>query len=124
MALIKCGKCGKEISSNAEKCIHCGTAIDKTQKEIVCIDYETEMTIEKLNKIADISKSLCLIGGILLIVFAFIMLVSIEEINGSLISLFVFGVFSIVMAYVQPIFIKHKAMILKNLYEINKKDGV
>lgn len=29
MAIIKCPDCGKEISSNAEKCIHCGCPIVK-----------------------------------------------------------------------------------------------
>ena len=38
MALIKCSECGKEVSENAEKCIHCGNPIysSKSQEEIVC----------------------------------------------------------------------------------------
>ena len=29
MALIKCSKCGKEVSDKSQKCIHCGTKIKK-----------------------------------------------------------------------------------------------
>ena len=32
MALIKCPECGKEISSEADACIHCGFPIKKKQK--------------------------------------------------------------------------------------------
>ncbi len=32
MALIKCSECQKEVSSNAEKCPHCGNPINKVPK--------------------------------------------------------------------------------------------
>lgn len=34
MALIKCNNCGKDISSNAKKCVHCG-ATNRTQESII-----------------------------------------------------------------------------------------
>ena len=34
MALIKCKNCGKDISSNAEKCVHCG-ATNEMQESII-----------------------------------------------------------------------------------------
>ncbi len=34
MALIKCSECGKEISSNAESCPHCGNPIEAKEKTI------------------------------------------------------------------------------------------
>lgn len=38
MALIKCSECGKEVSENAEKCIHCGNPISNKQsnEEVIC----------------------------------------------------------------------------------------
>lgn len=36
MALIKCPKCGKEISDKAEKCPHCGEFLKINQKSIIC----------------------------------------------------------------------------------------
>lgn len=37
MALLKCKECGKEVSSNAEKCVHCGFKL-KEKKE--CSEVE------------------------------------------------------------------------------------
>lgn len=31
MALIKCPECGKEVSENAENCIHCGYPLSKPE---------------------------------------------------------------------------------------------
>lgn len=34
MALVKCPECGKEISDNSKKCIHCGSPIKKKKEPI------------------------------------------------------------------------------------------
>lgn len=39
MSLIKCEKCGKEVSDKTDKCIHCGTAI---QRKVICKECNTE----------------------------------------------------------------------------------
>ena len=43
MALVKCSECGKEISTNSEKCIHCGTKLkDEVRTKNVIVDIDTE----------------------------------------------------------------------------------
>lgn len=39
MSLIKCENCGKEVSDKTDKCIHCGTAI---QRKVICKECNTE----------------------------------------------------------------------------------
>lgn len=46
MALIKCGECGKEISSNASTCPSCGNPINKSFNE----GEEKIMTIQQTSK--------------------------------------------------------------------------
>ncbi len=47
MALIKCPECGKEISDQAEVCIHCGYPIKKNQEEPGRIVQEDEADIDR-----------------------------------------------------------------------------
>ncbi|MFQ9515721.1 MAG: double zinc ribbon domain-containing protein [Eubacterium sp.] len=44
MAIIKCPECGKEISDQAETCIHCGKQIKK-ENTIVCIECGTCLSV-------------------------------------------------------------------------------
>lgn len=37
MALIKCKKCGEEISSTTDRCIHCGNKIRKSHKTLIIV---------------------------------------------------------------------------------------
>lgn len=46
MAIIKCSKCGQEISDRAEKCIHCGEVIAKGQPIKICPECEKEVPFE------------------------------------------------------------------------------
>ena len=41
MALITCKFCGKQISSTAEKCIHCGAAVKDTNQDTAPTDTES-----------------------------------------------------------------------------------
>lgn len=41
MALIKCPECGREISTLAETCPHCGYPIKNTQKKVVSYEQQT-----------------------------------------------------------------------------------
>ena len=34
MALIKCSKCGKEISDKSSKCVHCGNTTKKFENAV------------------------------------------------------------------------------------------
>lgn len=42
MAIIKCPECGREVSSKAQACIHCGCPIEYKRKDNVCIINATE----------------------------------------------------------------------------------
>lgn len=120
MALIKCSNCGKEISSNAETCIHCGNTIAKerrTQPNIMSTDFETEKNITALNMFSNLLKWLMLIGGIIFIVLG---CTTADDIGALF---FIVGVISIIFAFIVPTFIKWKALLLKNIYELNMKGG-
>ena len=41
MALIQCSECGKQISSNAESCPHCGNPIQKEHTAIPSYENKT-----------------------------------------------------------------------------------
>ena len=41
MALIQCSECGKQISSNAESCPHCGNPIQKKHTTIPSYENKT-----------------------------------------------------------------------------------
>ena len=41
MALIQCSECGKQISSNAESCPHCGNPIQKKHTDISSYEHKT-----------------------------------------------------------------------------------
>ena len=43
MALIKCDKCGKEISDTSKKCIHCGSVIEK---KLICSECGKEINAD------------------------------------------------------------------------------
>ncbi len=41
MTLIQCSECGKQISSNAESCPHCGNPIQKKHTTIPLYEHKT-----------------------------------------------------------------------------------
>ena len=119
MALIKCENCGKEISSNAKVCIHCGN-FKKNQKETYgtsSISIERNINyLLKLSKFVKIGAFICI--GLLL-------LIGLVTIIYRRKNLFVFCLIisvgiAIVALFGAPV-LEWKAYILKNLYEINKK---
>ena len=40
MALIKCPECGREISSQAKQCIHCGYPLEENESELYDVIYK------------------------------------------------------------------------------------
>ena len=116
MALIKCKKCGKEISSNSEKCIYCGEEVKIDEKTMPILnDYETENNIKSLNNISRILNIILIIGGI---IFLIVSLTSDDDINVMLLA---FSITCIIIGLVLPVFIKWMALMLKNIYELNRK---
>ena len=114
MSLIKCSKCEKEISSNADKCIYCGTPtqISKNTKSITN-DNEVENNVLKLNIIASIISVVSIIAAVITFIIG---LIFIE--NGG-ITLIISSILFIILAIFGNIFIKWMALMLQNLYEIN-----
>ena len=107
MALIKCPECKKDISSKATKCVYCGYELKSTDNNLT-LDEKNVIT---LLKFASASR-------VLFIVFAFISLISATE--NALMLLVTFA--SVVLSIIYPAFIENKALVLKNLYEINRKE--
>jgi len=122
MALIKCENCGKDISTNANKCIHCNTEIKQTTKiNVVNRHWETEKNINYFLKLAKIIKIvLFIIAGI---VFLVGMLAS-DGISFEIIIISsIVSVVLILCAILSTPFLEWKAYMLKNLYELNMKGG-
>lgn len=122
MALIKCENCGKDISTNANKCIHCNVEIKQTTKiNAANRHWETEKNINYFLKLAKIIKIvLFIIAGI---VFLVGMLAS-DGISFEIIIISsIFSVVLILCAILSTPFLEWKAYMLKNLYELNMKGG-
>lgn len=114
MALIKCQNCGKEISTNSERCIHCGTKLkDEVRTKNVIVDIDTENNIKKLNTISNVIVFLMFVSASIILITTFI--------APSPIMIILF-ILCLLLAYVSPVFLKWQALVLKNLYEINRKN--
>ena len=116
MALIKCNNCGKDVSSNAETCIHCGNrierenvrnTIDNTTKRI------TENTISKLRIISSIMIAIGVIFGIIVIISAFA-----TEMYSNIIT----GLCIMLVLYIVSVLFDSIAIIIVNLYQLNQKN--
>lgn len=60
MALIRCSECGREVSSKATLCVHCGCPIEYVSKENVCIIHgrEYDLTVFKERALANDASGL------------------------------------------------------------------
>ena len=114
MALVKCSQCGKEVSTNTETCIHCGSKISINNNEVIFYDYDIETNIESIMRIANFTRISFIILGIL----AFMSNISMEP-NKIVITS---SIVCIIIGIILPVFIKWKAFVLKNLYELNKSN--
>ena len=114
MALIKCPKCGKEISDKAPACIHCGSSIN-SKKSIVIAEDETQKNIDTLNTLATVLRVIFIVAAII----CFMAAIGIGDEEGFI--LFIPAISAIISGIILPAFIKWKALILKNVYDINRK---
>ena len=120
MALIKCKNCGKDISSNAEKCVHCG-AINETQKTIINGVNGTEKNINFFLKLSKICKNICFaFAGILMLIGLFGLVCGAFVV---FILCLIPSVMMVVIALLSTPFLEWKAYMLKQLYELNMKGG-
>lgn len=108
MALITCKKCGKQISSNATECVHCGENLDNRDQ----VETLEQNNILLLLKYARSIKYVYITLGIL----AFIGGCILDTPIGVL-----FAIACFISSVIHPVFIENKALILKNLNEINIK---
>ena len=115
MALIKCSNCGKEISSNAKACIHCG----KTLQENYAVG--TNGTEKNINFFFRLAKTFKIFAFICAGIFLLIGIASQDEMTFS--ACFTTSCVAIVVAFLSTPFLEWKAYMLKNIYEINKKEG-
>lgn len=108
MALIKCNECGREISSNAQFCAGCGAQINKQ----MYTDLE-EKNIMTILKYANALQIIYIVLGVITLIGCF------SEIWYICLPT---GIALIISGIVHPAMITNKALILKNLYELNRKD--
>ena len=114
MALIKCSNCGKEISSNAKACIHCGKELAEYYTNSI---NGTEKNINFFFRLAKTFKIFAFIcAGIVL----FIGLVAQDMMVFC--ACFIFSCIAVSVAFLSTPFLEWKAYMLKNVYEINKKE--
>lgn len=118
MALIKCNNCGKEISSNAKACIHCGKELAEHYTSSV---NGTEKNINFFLKLSKIFKYGAYIFA------AIVLLIGIMAAGGSgegeiFAICLIFSIVLVIVAVLSTPFLEWKAYMLKNLYEINKKE--
>ncbi len=119
MALIKCSNCGKEISSNAKACIHCGKELSEHYTSSI---NGTEKNINFFLKLSKFFKYVAyILAGIIL-------LIGIMSTGGTgegeiFAICLIFSMLLVIVAFLSTPFLEWKAYILKNIYELNKKES-
>lgn len=115
MALIKCSNCGKEISSNAKACIHCGKALVEHYTSSI---NGTEKNINFFFRLAKTFKIFAfIIAGIV-----FLIGIACQD-SLAFVGCFISSMVILTVAFLSTPFFEWKAYILKNIYEINQKKG-
>ena len=104
MALIKCSNCGKEISESAERYVHCGQKCTSSKSL-------EEQNVSFLLNFAKIVYWICFAAAIISLILSFSYGI------GGLILCIVF----VLQGYFFNYAIQNKALVLKNIHEINKK---
>lgn len=120
MALIKCENCGKDISTNANKCIHCNTEI-KTQLKtnITNKHFETEKNINYFLKLAKVIRIVLFTIAIIILFVGIIVSNGIDF--GIVVISFIVSAILVLCAILSTPFLEWKAYMLQQLYEINNK---
>lgn len=97
MSLIKCPDCGKEISSHAESCPHCGYPLKK-KSEIRPTNSIVEDEFDVRTFGAFFGSGLLLVGGIVTIIGG---IVAREGKSGQDLGFFIgFGIFMIILSVI------------------------
>ena len=122
MALIKCENCGKDISTNANKCIHCNTEIKTmTKMNVINKHSETEKNINYFLKLAKVIKMVLFTIAIIILLVG---IIASNGINfGIVVISFIVSAILVLCAILSTPFLEWKAYMLKNLYELNMKGG-
>lgn len=122
MALIKCSNCGGDISSNADMCVHCGKVLKSAEMKM---DTKTEKSSRNLvtgfNIMAWVLAGIMAVVALIFFFIGFICLID-EDFEGMMMGS-IMGFSFIVSAVVSFMWVKWFALVLKNLYEINKKSS-
>ena len=115
MALIKCSNCGKEISSNAKACVHCGKELAEHYASSI---NGTEKNINFFLKLAKVFKYVAYILAVV------VLLIGIACQDGLAFAVcFISSMVILAVAFLSTQFFEWKAYMLKNIYEINQKEG-
>jgi hypothetical protein len=116
MALTTCPKCGEKVSTNAEKCVHCGEVLN-TQ-----VNIDTNLAVENTyNWYLKYSKIIMVVAIVLAVIIVLVSLILM--IDSDMLSLYLLPI-SVVLIGWGILFAKEaewKAYTLKSLHEINTK---
>lgn len=119
MALIKCSNCGKEISSNAKACIHCGKELVEHYTSSV---NGTEKNINFFLKLSKIFKYGTYIFAGLVLLIGLMSTGGTGEAEIFVICL-IFSIILVIIAILSTPFLEWKAYMLKNIYELNQRES-
>ena len=122
MALIKCSNCGEDVSSNADMCVHCGKVFKSAEMKM---NTKTEKSSRNLvtgfNIVAWVLAGIAVVTALIFFFIGFIGLF--DEDFETWIMGTIMGFVFLVSAVVSFMWVKWFALVLKNLYEINKKSS-
>lgn len=120
MALIKCDNCGKDVSSNASSCVHCGKEMNTISSNNYNNGNATERNIAFFLKISKVLKYVCYILAGIILFIGFGNAVDSENIGAFVSPLFI-SVILVILGVLSTPFLEWKAYMLQHLYEINNK---
>lgn len=120
MALIKCDNCGKEISNRADSCVYCGVKLDDNKKQVDSKCHSDAGIKRNIKFFLTLAKVL----KIIIFIFAgLVFLIGIMTQNTKLFVIcFVESIICCLVAVLSTNSLEWKAYVLKNLYELNKKE--
>ena len=123
MAIIKCSECEREINDNLSACSYCGNPLSDNRRKNFFNDATNENKTEKnvnfILKLAQIIRGVSYIGAIIIIIITLLIYGIDDE---TFWGIFLGGMVALIGFLATP-FLEWKAYMLKNIYEINKKEG-
>lgn len=108
MSLIKCRNCGKDVSTNAKECIHCGANIVSETSFV----NDSQNVVDSILTISYVVVFLSVVIGIICII---------SGLNTEIYAYLICGIFFIIFGVLVQICLKWCAYVLLHLQTISSK---